>query len=357
VFSNLRNSQKRVRGSEGGLTTVRDDIQSSYDFQLEKVIQEVKDRKSKRILLQFPDGLLQYASRIARDISLKTDSQAIVSLDSCYGACDLATNAASRLAADLIVHYGHARLAGKFEIPTIFVEAFSSLDVMGILPKIKRHIGDSKNIGLVSTVQHVHLLGKVKDYLEKNGLRVYVGKAAGKVPYDGQVLGCDYSTAKSISDNVDKFVIVGGGKFHAIGLAMATKKECIIADPYSGTVASTIEDLRTYLKSRYAYIMEAKKGNTFGVVMGLKFGQFDEARALRARNAFRKSGRNVVLFCADNLSPDRLNSISDIDAFVIAACPRIAIDDAALFRKPVLTVDESEILFSDRLLEDYLAFG
>ena len=332
-----------------------DKIVSSYNFDLERVIQEVRVRRSRRIVLQFPDGLIQYASRIASEIRARTDSEAIVSLDTCYGACDLATNAASRLAADLIVHYGHARWQGKLDVPAIYVEASSSLEISSILPKIDEYLGESKRIGLVSTVQHIHMLNQVKGYLEKKGFIVLVGKATGRVPHDGQVLGCDYSTARSISGSVDRFIILGGGKFHAIGLAMATRKVCIAVDPYSGTVTTMGEGLRTYFKSRYAYIIEAKRGNTLGVVMGLKFGQLDMDRTLRVTDMLRKSGKSVVLFCADNLSPDRLNSIREIDAFVIAACPRIAVDDAGLFRKPVLTLDESEMLFSDKLLEAYLA--
>ena len=38
-----------------------DKIVSSYNFDLERVIQEVRVRRSRRIVLQFPDGLIQYA--------------------------------------------------------------------------------------------------------------------------------------------------------------------------------------------------------------------------------------------------------------------------------------------------------
>jgi 2-(3-amino-3-carboxypropyl)histidine synthase len=333
----------------------RNEIVSSYDLELDKVVQEVKARKSKRIVLQFPDGLIEYASKIARQISAETSSETIVSLDTCYGACDLATNAASRLGADIIIHYGHARWQGKHGIPTIYVEASNSLDLSSILPSVKDLLSGSERIGLVSTVQHIQKLDEVRKYLEKNGFTVVIGKATGRVPHNGQVLGCDYSTAKSISSSVDRFVIIGGGKFHAVGLSLATRKDCITIDPFTREVATMGEMLRHYLKSRYACMMEAKTGRIFGVVIGLKSGQLDMAGAFKIRDKLEKSGKNVVLFCADNLTPDRLNSIKNIDAFVIAACPRIAIDDAALFKKPVLTIDEAEIILSDKLLEAYLA--
>ncbi|WXG43019.1 MAG: diphthamide biosynthesis enzyme Dph2 [Promethearchaeati archaeon SRVP18_Atabeyarchaeia-1] len=331
-----------------------DEIVSSYELNVDGLIKDVESRKSRRIILQFPDGLLEHATKIAEKISEKTGSQTIVSLDTCYGACDLATIAASQLGADLIIHYGHAEWPGSQGVPVIYLEAFASLGIQDLLPAAKDHLSGSKRVGLVSTIQHIHELQVARRYLEDNGFKVLIGKAKGRIINDGQVLGCDYSTAKSISDRVDKFLIIAGGEFHAIGLALATKKESIIIDPYSREVSTTRGLLRRYVKSRYGCIMEARSAQNLGVVIGLKSGQLDLARAIRVRDMLEKSGRKVVLFCADNLDPERLNSIKDIDAFVVTACPRIAVDDASLFRKPVLTTDEAEMMLSEKLLEAYL---
>nr|MDO8135311.1 diphthamide biosynthesis enzyme Dph2 [Candidatus Njordarchaeum guaymaensis] len=326
-----------------------------YDPELDRVIQEVRSRKSRRILLQFPEGLLKYAAQIAERINQETGSEAIVSLDTCYGSCDLATYAASRLKADLLLHYGHAAWLGKPPIPTIYVEAFVSLDISTMLPRVKELLGNARRVGLLSTVQHIRQVGKVREFLEKNGFKAVIGKASGKVCYDGQVLGCDYSTARSISHNVDKFLLIGGGKFHAIGLALAVRRESIVVDPFSNEVFATKELLHRYLKSRYSCIMEARSVTSFGVIIGLKYGQFDLHRALSIREELLKSRKKVTLFCVDDLIPEQLNTISGIDAFVVTACPRIAIDDAELFKKPVLTPEEVEMVLSDELLEEYLS--
>ncbi len=50
--------------------------------------------------------------------------------------------------------------------------------------------------------------------------------------YAGQVSGCNYSNAKSIASEVEAFLFVGGGMFHALGIALGTSKPTIIADPY-----------------------------------------------------------------------------------------------------------------------------
>jgi 2-(3-amino-3-carboxypropyl)histidine synthase len=330
---------------------------SQYDLQVDRVVQEVKRRKSKRVILQLPDGLMQYAVQISNRISQDTSAQTIISLDSCYGACDLAVNAASRVNADLIVHYGHAPWVSRPAIPTIYVEALASVDIGSVLPKTIAFLRGARKIGLLSTVQHIHELTKVKNFLEKNGFEVIIGKAAGRVHYDGQVLGCDYSSARSISADVDKLVLIGGGKFHSIGLALETKKESIVIDPYSGSVFTTKELLHRYLRSRYACMVEARAADNFGIIIGVKFGQLNLSEALNAKEKLTRSGKGVTMFCVDNLDPERLNFIDGIDAFVVTACPRIAIDDAEQFKKPVLTAAEVKIMLSSELLEGYLSSG
>jgi len=328
-----------------------------YDLDLGRVTYEIRSRKSKRIVLQLPEGLIRYAVQIAERITQETGVEAIVSLDTCYGACDLATYATSRVKADLLIHYGHAAWSGTPPIPTIYVESFVSLDIDTMLPKVKELLGNARRVGLLSTVQHIRRVRRVREFLEKNGFKVVIGKASGKVHYDGQVLGCDYSTARSISCNVDKFILIGGGKFHAIGLALAVRKECIVVDPFSNEVFDTKELLHRYIRSRYSRIMETRSASSFGVIIGLKYGQLELHRALHIREELLKSGKRVSLFCVDNLIPEKLNTINGIDAFVVTACPRIAIDDAELFKKPVLTSEEVEMVFSDELLEKYLSLN
>jgi diphthamide synthase subunit DPH2 len=57
-------------------------------------------------------------------------------------------------------------------------------------------------------------------------------------------------------------------------------------------------------------------------------------------------------FCF-NLNPDHLLGL-DVDAFVSVACPRIAIDDFAIYKKPIITPPEAEIVYGQRKWEDYI---
>ena len=43
----------------------------------------------------------------------------------------------------------------------------------------------------------------------------------------------------------------------------------------------------------------------------------------------------------------------ELDAFVVSACPRIAIDDSQMYKKPLLTPQELEIVLNKRQWENY----
>src|SRR5664279_228390 len=93
-----------------------------FDFQEERIKQEIAKFCAKRVLLQMPEGLKPEAPKLAKIVE-KTGALAIISADPCYGACDIAVPEAEGLGVDLIVHFGHARMVKHEPIPTIYVEA------------------------------------------------------------------------------------------------------------------------------------------------------------------------------------------------------------------------------------------
>ncbi len=80
-----------------------------FDFEEERIKQEITKLGAKRVLLQLPEGLKPEAPRIARIVE-KAGALPIISADPCYGACDIAVAEAESLGVDLIVHFGHARM-------------------------------------------------------------------------------------------------------------------------------------------------------------------------------------------------------------------------------------------------------
>ena len=302
-----------------------------------------------------PEGLKPEATRLAKIIE-KTGALPIISADPCYGACDLATAEAERLGIDLIVHFGHSKLMKHEQVPTVYVEARATVAVAEVLEKAVPLLSKYGKIGLATTVQHVQTLDEAREVLVRAGKTVVVGDT-GRVNYSGQVIGCDYSNVRSVANGVDAFLFVGGGRFHALGIALSTSKPTVIADPYENRVYSINEEAQKVLKQRYACIEEAGHAKTFGVLIGLKLGQKRFEEALKIKEIAEKNGKAAFLFAVREISPEALMEFPSVDAYVNTACPRISLEAPVKFPKPVLTVNEFMVVAGETSWETLLKNG
>jgi 2-(3-amino-3-carboxypropyl)histidine synthase len=326
-----------------------------YDFEEERVKQEVLRIGAKRVLLQLPEGLKPEGPRLARVVE-KTGAVPIVSADPCYGACDLATEGAESLGVDLIVHYGHSKLLKHERVSTIYVEARVAMSVNEVVEKALPVVKGWRRIGLATTVQHVQTLDSVRETLVRAGKTVVIGDA-GRLEYPGQVIGCDYSNAKSIAKDVDVFLFVGGGRFHALGVALSTMKPTVVADPYSREVFSVDDDAEKIMRQRWSCLEAAEKVKTFGVLVGLKPGQRSLDQALQLKLKLEAKGKVACLFAINEVVPEALSEFPTVGAYVNTACPRLSIEDAQRFDVPVLSKNEVLVMLGEMSWEELCRKG
>lgn len=327
-----------------------------FELEEERLEAEIAKRGAKRVLLQLPEGLKPQGPRLA---SLVEDAGAlaIVSADPCYGACDLAIHDAEALGVDLLIHFGHSPMSKKLgRIPIVYVEAKAELSTRKTLENALPLLASWKRIGLITTVQHVDRLDEARDALLKSGKVVSVGDA-GRLKYAGQVIGCDYSNAMAVRKDVDAFVFVGGGRFHALGVGLATAKPTVVADPYEERAYSVDAEAQRIRKQRWGSIQKAIQSAHFGVLIGVRTGQCRTEMALQIRDKLTEAGKQTTLLTVRELTPDSLMEFPSIDAYVNTACPRISLDDAARFQKPVLTVREALVVAGELKWEQLLKKG
>jgi 2-(3-amino-3-carboxypropyl)histidine synthase len=77
------------------------------------------------------------------------------------------------------------------------------------------------------------------------------------------------------------------------------------------------------------------------------------ALAKEIKKTLEDAGMEAYIILADNINPDILLPYLELEAFVVSACPRIAIDDSQMYKKPLLTPQELEIVLDKRQWENY----
>ncbi len=326
---------------------------SSLEVDVQALLEELRTRRARLVALQLPEGLKRRAEELAGLIESGTDATVIVSADPCYGACDLMDDELRALGVDQVVHLGHAELGDTTpSLPTIFVEVRSDLDVDGAVLSAMELLPPGGRVGLLTTAQHRHQLPRVQELLRTGGFATVLAEGGRRLAFPGQVLGCDLSAARAAASDVDAFLVVGGGSFHAVGVALATEHPVVLADVELGRGRSVDEERDRILRRRAAVIALARDAATFGVIVSTRPGQRRWELALRIRALLRDGGRRPVLLTLREVTPDRLEALG-LDAYVSTACPRIAIDDQEAYGRPVLTPREARVLLGLAEWEGY----
>ena len=302
-----------------------------------EVVGKLRERGARCVALQFPAGLARQAPGTAAALR-EAGFCVIVSGDPCYGACDLALDALAF--ADVLVHFGHAPVEDRPDVIYEPVRLDFDVTVLGTaLPLLT-----ARRVGLVTTVQHVHLLDAMTAHLREHGIEAVVAPGDGRTPIPGQVLGCNFAAARATG--ADEILFVGTGVFHPIGIRLATRSRVVALDPYTGE--AEVVDASRLVRRRAAVMEKARDAANYGIIVSTKSGQqrMDLARRLAALSD------RAVLVAMREVSPGELLDLG-FAAYVNTACPRLAYDDQIRFPVPVLTPPEFEILCGARAWDDY----
>ena len=318
----------------------------------EKIFQVISDRKPISVALNGPDGILPKVQKTAGNIMEKFGIPAFILGDTTWGTCDLNSYGAKVLGAEILFNIGHTNKLETFQNNVVMINAFDDISFDKVLPKSIEKL-KGKVVSLITDSQHLHEVDNVKNYLEKNKIRVKIGKGKGQLN-DGQVFGCEFYPAVETKENSDVNLFLGQSNFHAAGIALSTKKPTYVLDPYFNELRDVTKFAETLEKKATLTIFKAADAKTFGVIVGLKEGQFAQLTALKFKKELEKEGKIVQLIALTDITNERLKNFTGIDAFIQVACPRISTDNQ--FDKPVLSTPQATALlklFRNEEIDNY----
>ena len=314
---------------------------------LSKAIERIKKENAHCVGVQIPEGLKTSATEYVDEIKSKTNADVVLFVDPCFGACDLADYKAELLSCDLLVHIGHSKLM-ESKIPIEYVEVRYNIDLTNMAPEVQKTMENAHihKVALATTVQYLDVLPQLEKILHKARVETIRIPHSARTTYAGQILGCNFGKINAIEKDVDVILFLGDGLFHPLGLCLNSEKEVIQIDPLTKTIKTITDEKERYIRKRYGVITAAQGAERFGILIGLKRGQLRLALAKEIKKKLEKHGKRAYFLAADFIAPDTLEGIN-VDALISTACPRIAIDDAGMYKKPLLTATEVDILLGN----------
>jgi len=169
-----------------------------------------------------------------------------------------------------------------------------------------------KNIAIVYSIQYKDLSSEIKRILSKHH----------NITKITQVLGC--SIPKFPKETM-AILLIGSGKFHALGLASETNLPIYIWESGKlGKISSKeVNSFRKKQRGSYLKFLNAEK---IGVLISTKPGQENLKKALDLRN---KVNKKCYFFISNNLSAKEFENFG-VDAWINTACPRLDMENSVV---------------------------
>ncbi|OAG31932.1 2-(3-amino-3-carboxypropyl)histidine synthase [Nematocida displodere] len=330
-----------------GETAGAEYLPSNYRFEIEKTIRQIKRRGSKKIALQFPEGIIHLSTVISDIIRCSTEVESVTILsDVVYGACCIDDISSHLIGCDLLVHYGHSCL---FEVPKclvgvvyVFVEV--SIDYAHCVDVALKHI-DCSNLSVLGTIQYSSVVRGVRKGIEEARTKL-LGSAEGegvpptevKIPRVmplsvGEVLGC--TSPKVQTENV---LFIAEGRFHleSVMIQNPTRKYYRYC-PATKTLKTEQHDYARFLSIRKERQAASRAAKSYTVIFGTLGRQGGMLILQRVLASLVERGAPHTTVYLSEIDNETIASIDKDSAVIEIACPRIAIDWGSTFTLPIIT--------------------
>lgn len=323
-------------------------LPSNYSFEIHKTIHRIRTSDARKIALQFPEGLLLFATTIS-DILTRfcPGAETLIMGDVTYGACCIDDYTARALGCDLLVHYAHSCLipVDVTKIKTLYVFVDIGVDTTHLLATLERNFQAGKTIAMVGTIQFNATLHAIKPVLERAGFKVLIPQIA---PLSkGEILGC--TSPHLASGAADLILYLGDGRFH-LESAMINNPQlpAYRYDPYSRKLTRETYDHAEMHGLRKQAIKSAKTAKKWGLILGSLGRQGNPHTMTMIENRLNERGIPFINILLSEIFPGKLAMMPDIDCWVQIACPRLSIDWGYAFPRPLLTPYEALVALGCR---------
>ena len=130
----------------------------------EKIFGIIEARKPTSVALNGPDGLLPKVQDLTLRIGKKYGIPAYLLADTTWGTCDLNSNGAKVLNAEILFNIGHTNSMETFEKNVIMIDAFDDISFDRVVKKCTELLL-GKTISLITDSQHLNQIESIKNVL------------------------------------------------------------------------------------------------------------------------------------------------------------------------------------------------
>lgn len=354
-------------------------------YEIQRTVHEIRQRKWRRVALQFPDEMLPDSARVfqllARGLRPSQvdipqprtpsdiqeaevsadfnrldmeDPAELVKLtilaDTSYGACCVDEIAAEHVDADAVVHYGRACLSPTARLPALYIFTQRQLDLSKVVECFKDTFSDkSSPIIVMADVTYADHIPDICRALAAEG---YSNLVTTSIIHDPSSPIPNRSLSDTIASDPD--ALKAWQLFHisepptSLLLTLSSRVAAIHIYPTiqsngSATKNSLLASTTLVLRRRYALITSLATVSIWGILINTLSVKNYLHMIDHVRDRIAAAGKKSYLFVVGKLNAAKIANFSEIGGWVVIGCWESSLVDSKDFYKPVITPFELEL--------------
>ncbi|KAL7720912.1 2-(3-amino-3-carboxypropyl)histidine synthase subunit 1 [Entamoeba marina] len=315
-----------------------------FDLKENDIVNEVLNRHCKRVVLQFPEGLIKEGVWLQARLEERIpEVEFILYTDYVYGACCVDDRFTSYIQSDFLIHFGHSPLIPPkcLKVESMYIPVVAQISIEPLMNAINTTINKSKELAIVATIQYQPYLTQLKEELKEFQV---VLPSIDPLP-EGITLGC---TVPPLNKNGISVVFIGGGLFHAEAVAYNYPDNKVYSyDPRNETLLPVSVDKERFKQIMVKKIECARNESYIGIITSTLGRQGNHLVTDNIINLLKENGKIPIITYADEISTALLDSYTDVKVWIQVACPRLSIDWGEDFRQVLITPYEAFVAFSN----------
>ncbi|EXJ71112.1 uncharacterized protein A1O5_06105 [Cladophialophora psammophila CBS 110553] len=366
------------------------DEQFKTRYEIKRTINEIKQRRWRRVALQFPDQMLPHSARVYQllarglqeqartpagmhtngtsngtptpedpdlsGLSINTKSVMLTILgDTSYGSCCVDEIAAEHVDADAVVHYGRACLSPTARLPVLHIFTTMDLEADDVVTSFQTAFPDQEaKVALTADVPYAAHVQPLFEKLQKAG---YSNLFAASIVHDPSSLIPNRTVPPSVIENPSS--LSEWSLFHisdpptSLLLTLQSRMASIrvyptntIHSPSNFTASSSAVETSTaqLLRRRYALVTSLTTVPTWGILVNTLSVKNYLSVLSHIQSLISNAGKKSYLFVVGKLNPSKLANFSEIGGWVVIGCWESSLVDSKEFYRPIITPFELEMV-------------
>eukprot|EP00871_Galdieria_phlegrea_P003231 jgi/Galph1/3909/GphlegSOOS_G2555.1 len=330
---------------------------TSEEFQYEILenARFIENNQFRTVCLQFPDHLLKDSPYVLEMLQKHTDAQLYILGDTAYAPCCVDVVAAAHVAADAVIHFGHACMSPTRNIARRFVFEKKPLKNFRKLESLLKQT-EASYIALLGDSCYRHCLPNLFELLSSS--------LDNKIMLPVQLMAVEKASKLDTSTHEAEHRSTTNNVYHLGHVTLEIDSSINKTDlaivwlgcPTSSSFLRAAISLYPYEmmcfgddseewndQSEYAVISKARQSHVFGVVVSAVAvnGVLDAVN--RCEELFTEFQKEWYILNVGKPTPTKLSNFPEIEAFVLIGCPESTFLNSKDYMKPIITFAELEL--------------